>query len=64
MSRQRRTPYEKYLENKALKQPSGMRLCIDAHCQRCVGGDVDPGWRQRIRECTVECELRDWRPYK
>lgn len=60
----RKTFYEKYLLNKASKVPSTRKLCVDAHCQRCVGGDVDKGWRQRIKECDVECELREWRPYQ
>lgn len=59
----RMSPLEKYAAQKGLDSVT-RSTAIAAHCQRCVGGDVDKGWREEIRHCEVDCELRDFRPYK
>jgi hypothetical protein len=56
----RRTPLEK-----AAAKPTSLRLAIDGKCFDCVGQDCDPGWRERIRTCSVsKCPLHPVRPYQ
>lgn len=50
---------------KAKTKPKSLRLAVTAKCWDCVGGDADPGPRQRIRECGVRrCPLHPVRPYQ
>lgn len=58
------TPLEKFEAKKGNSEALTRKDCINAHCQRCVGGDIDSGWMQRIKECNVPCELMEFRPYK
>lgn len=50
---------------KARRNPSSLRLAINAKCFSCQGEDGDPGVRIRIRECAVaKCPLNPVRPYQ
>jgi hypothetical protein len=50
---------------KARRNPTSLRLAINAKCWECVGGDGDPNPRQRIRDCTCSrCPLLAVRPYQ
>jgi hypothetical protein len=50
---------------KAAKNPTSLRLAINAKCWDCQGGDCDPGIRQRIGACSVtKCPLHPVRPYQ
>jgi hypothetical protein len=56
----RRDPLEK-----AAAKPTSLRLAITAKCFDCQGRDCDPGWRDRIRTCSVaKCPLHPVRPYQ
>lgn len=56
----RRNPLEK-----AAGKPTSLRLAVSAKCFDCVGRECDPGWRDRIRTCTVaRCPLHPVRPYQ
>ncbi len=47
------------------KERPTFKTAIHANCQRCVGGDFDSGWRDRIRSCSIySCEFHGFRPYK
>lgn len=38
---------------------------IKARCYQCVGEGQDSGWREAIRQCSVDsCALHDYRPYQ
>lgn len=50
---------------KARAKPTSLRLAVSAKCYDCVGQDQDPGFRARIRDCTVTlCPLHPVRPYQ
>jgi hypothetical protein len=50
---------------KAAKNPRSLRAAITAKCWDCVGGDADPGPRQRVRECHIStCPLNSVRPWQ
>jgi hypothetical protein len=45
--------------------PGSLRLAINAKCYDCVGCDLDPGVRRRIRTCAcTHCPLHSVRPYQ
>lgn len=53
------------LTEKAAANPRSLRLAISAKCFTCVGEDQDPGFRDRIRTCSVtRCPLHGLRPYQ
>lgn len=55
-----KTPHEE-----ALARPQSRVLAIRAKCWDCEGGDADPGWKQRVRDCVVPgCPLWHVRPYR
>jgi hypothetical protein len=50
---------------RAAANPTSLRAAITAKCWDCMGGDADPGTRQRIRECECpRCPLHHVRPYQ
>jgi hypothetical protein len=50
---------------KAAKNPSSLRMAVNAKCYDCQGRDCDPGIRQRIGTCSVtRCPLWSVRPYQ
>ena len=50
---------------KARRNPKSLRLAIDGKCWDCVGGDADPGPRQRVRDCNIKlCTLWPVRPWQ
>jgi hypothetical protein len=50
---------------KASKNPTSLRLAINAKCFDCQGKDSDPGVRDRIGNCPcVKCPLHPVRPYQ
>ena len=56
----RRDPIEKAHGN-----PHSLRLAIAGKCWECSGRDLDPGTRQRIRDCPIpDCCLYSVRPYQ
>ncbi len=43
---------------KANKNPTSLRLAINAKCYDCVGRDADQNWRKRVEHCEIEeCPL-------
>lgn len=49
----------------AKAKPSSLKLAIRAHCYTCVGEDADPGFKARVRDCTVtQCSLYGHRPWQ
>lgn len=52
-------------DEKARRNPTSLRLAINAKCWDCQGGKADPGIRERIANCGVErCSLHPVRPYQ
>lgn len=50
---------------KAADNPKSLRLAVNAFCWDCVGGDADPGPKQRVRDCAVQgCPLWSHRPWQ
>lgn len=52
---------------KAQRNPTSLRLAINAKCFDCVGGEnADGGFRRCIRECpsSARCSLHALRPYQ
>jgi hypothetical protein len=51
---------------KAERNPSSLRLAINARCYDCVGSEnADGGYRRCIRECpAVRCSLHPVRPHQ
>jgi hypothetical protein len=50
---------------KAMRNPTSLRLAINAKCYDCEGRDADPNVRQRIGDCRVpKCPLYPVRPYQ
>lgn len=51
---------------KAAKNPTSLRLAINAKCFDCVGGsNADGGFRGSIRTCpSTRCSLHSVRPYQ
>jgi hypothetical protein len=48
---------------RARRNPTSLRLAINAKCWDCQGGDADPNPRQRIRDCEIlSCPLHAVRP--
>ena len=46
-----------------VKTPHEEALAIRAKCWDCEGGDADPGWKRRVRDCVVSgCSLWHVRP--
>jgi len=55
-----KTPHEV-----ALARPQSKAAAVRAKCWDCEGGDADPGWKQRVRDCVVAgCPLWHVRPYR
>lgn len=53
------------LHERALAHPTSKRFAIHARCAQCESGDEDPGWRDRVRGCSVKaCSLNTVRPYQ
>jgi len=53
-------PIEKHFKN-----PTSLRMALNAKCFDCVGQDSDVGFRRRIGTCTVvKCPLHTVRPYQ
>lgn len=51
--------------SKARRNPSSLRLAINAKCWDCQGGMADPGIRERIGACPIKaCSLHPVRPYQ
>lgn len=49
----------------AKAKPTSLRLAIRAHCYQCVGTDVDPGYKARVRDCGIlSCSLHPHRPWQ
>ena len=47
------------------KNPTSLRLAINAKCFDCEGGDADPNVQKRIGTCgIVMCPLHAVRPYQ
>ena len=60
-----RTHLVKYIDKVAKSIVPSRKEAINANCQVCVGGDIEVGWRERIRSCEViGCHLYPWRPYR
>lgn len=54
------TPMEKLAKN-----PTSLRLSINAMCYDCQGRNCDPGVIDRIRHCAIsDCPLFNVRPYR
>lgn len=50
---------------KARRNPTSLRLAINAKCFDCEGGDADPNVQARIGTCTITtCPLHPVRPYQ
>jgi hypothetical protein len=50
---------------RARRNPTSLRLAINARCYDCGGRDADPSWRARITECVIPaCALYPVRPYQ
>lgn len=49
---------------RARAKPTSLRLAIAAKCYECTGSGADAGWRETIRSCSVDCPLRELRPYQ
>jgi len=50
---------------KAKRNPTSLRLAINAKCYDCGGFDADPGWHGRIRHCVIPgCPLYPVRPFQ
>jgi hypothetical protein len=50
---------------KAATRPTSLRLAINGKCYDCQGRDSDPGYRGRIRTCSIAtCTLHPVRPYQ
>lgn len=46
-------------------KPTSLKLAIRAHCYTCVGEDADPGYKARVRDCSVtRCALHRHRPWQ
>lgn len=57
-------PTRKNPLEKALANPTSLKLAIRAACWDCVGGDVTENWQNEIRLCTInKCGLHHVRPY-
>lgn len=49
----------------AAAKPNSLKLAIRAHCYQCVGEDNDPGYKARVRDCSVaKCALWTHRPWQ
>jgi hypothetical protein len=50
---------------RARRNPTSLRLAINAKCYDCGGRDADPNWRARIAECVIPaCSLHSVRPFQ
>ncbi len=49
----------------AKAKPNSLKMAIRAHCYTCVGEDADPGYKARVRDCSVvSCALHPHRPWQ
>ena len=50
---------------KAAKNPTSLRMAVNAMCWDCVGAGADANARAAIRECGIQkCPLWNVRPYQ
>lgn len=50
---------------RARRNPTSLRLAINAKCFDCGGRDADPSWRARVTECAIPaCALFPVRPFQ
>lgn len=55
-------PLRKF-QQKPTRQNAIKAMC--AHCMGCTYKEIEPGFRESIRECvSVQCPLHKFRPYQ
>lgn len=60
------TIVRKTWREKLQEKPTSATTAIGAHCWECAGGGADGvgETKKTIKECQVDCSLKNFRPYK